>query len=52
MNDWKVIFQKYDDDLDTDDELLLFSETDSEDDITSRHARGAESLRFGTSFRT
>ena len=31
MNDWKSIFLMYDEDIDTDDELLLFSESDSED---------------------
>lgn len=32
MNDWKALFLKYDEDIDTDDELLLFSETDSEEE--------------------
>ena len=35
MNDWKSIFLMYDEDIDTDDELELFSENDSEDEKTS-----------------
>jgi len=31
MNDWKTIFLVYGEDLDTDDELELFSESESED---------------------
>ena len=31
MNDWKSIFLMYDEDIDTDDELELFSESESED---------------------
>jgi len=31
MNDWKTILLMYSEDLDTDDELELFSESDSED---------------------
>ena len=31
MNDWKTILLVYDEDIDTDDELELFSESDSED---------------------
>ena len=31
MNDWKTIFLLYGEDLDTDDELELFSESESED---------------------
>ena len=31
MNDWKTIFLIYGEDLDTDDELELFSESESED---------------------
>ena len=34
MNDWKSIFLMYDEDIDTDDELELFSESDSEDEKT------------------
>ena len=34
MNDWESIFLKYDEDIDTDDELELFSENDSEDEKT------------------
>ena len=35
MNDWKSIFLKYDEDIDTDDELEIFSEySDSEDEKT------------------
>ena len=34
MNDWKSIFLMYDEDIDTDDELELFSENDSEDEKT------------------
>ena len=32
MNDWKSIFLMYDEDIDTDDELLLLSETESDDE--------------------
>ena len=32
MNDWKTILLMYDEDIDTDDELLLFSETDSDEE--------------------
>ena len=32
MNDWKSIILTYDEDIDTDDELLLFSETESDDE--------------------
>ena len=31
MNDWKTILLVYDEDIDTDDELELFSESDLED---------------------
>jgi len=31
MNDWKTIFLVYGEDLDTEDELELFSESESED---------------------
>ena len=31
MNDWKTIFLVYGEDLDTDDDLELFSESESED---------------------
>jgi len=31
MNDWKTILLMYSEDLDTDDELELFSESESED---------------------
>ena len=31
MNDWKSIFLMYDEDIDTDDELELLSETESDD---------------------
>ena len=31
MNDWKTIFLMYGEDLDTDDELELFSVSESED---------------------
>ena len=31
MNDWKTIFLVYGEDLDTDDELEQFSESESED---------------------
>ena len=34
MNDWKSIFLMYEEDIDTDDELELFSESDSEDEKT------------------
>ena len=34
MNDWKSIFLMYNEDIDTDDELELFSESDSEDEKT------------------
>ena len=30
MNDWKTILLVYDEDIDTDDELELFSESESE----------------------
>ena len=32
MNDWKSIFLMYDEDIDTDDELELLSETESDDE--------------------
>jgi len=31
MNDWKIILLMYGEDLDTDDELEVFSESESED---------------------
>jgi hypothetical protein len=34
MNDWKTILLVYEEDIDTDDELELFSESDSEDEKT------------------
>ena len=34
MNDWKSIFLMYGEDLDTDDEILLYSESDSDDEKT------------------
>ena len=36
MNDWKSIILTYDEDIDTDDELLLFSETESDQDTAQR----------------
>ena len=32
MNDWKSILLMYGEDLDTDDGILLFSESDSDDE--------------------
>ena len=32
MNDWKSIFLMYEEDIDTDDELELLSETESDDE--------------------
>ena len=32
MNDWKAISETFNDDLNTDEELLVFSESDSDDD--------------------
>jgi len=32
MNDWESIFLMYEEDIDTDDELLLLSETESDDE--------------------
>ena len=32
MNDWESILLMYGEDLDTDDEILLFSESDSDDE--------------------
>jgi hypothetical protein len=32
MNDWKAISEKFNEDLNTDEELLVFSESDSDDD--------------------
>ena len=34
MNDWKSILLMYGEDLGTDDEILLFSESDSDDEKT------------------
>jgi hypothetical protein len=36
MNDWNVIFLMYNEDIDTDDELELFSESDSDQDTAQR----------------
>ena len=32
MNDWESIFLMYEEDIDTDDELLLLSETESDNE--------------------
>ena len=34
MNDWESILLLYGEDLDNDDEILLFSESDSDDEKT------------------